>query len=152
MDLPKSSVLPQYVVHRQAPEGINQGMIYRLFTYPPEHQLAVLDQLNAVGFKVMYEVGHQLNRCGAGARAPCDSDATDGEHDGETDCHVCFNESKTKLHWLEERIRLVMHHPAILGYCMLSPVCCCYIFAPSSFMIVSVVYLGYSHVPVLADV
>eukprot|EP01044_Picomonas_judraskeda_P009072 COSAG03_NODE_1079_length_4874_cov_292.616335_2_plen_400_part_00 len=48
--------LTQYIVHRQAPEGINQGMIYRLFTYPPQHQLAVLDQLNAVGFKVMYEV------------------------------------------------------------------------------------------------
>lgn len=28
---------------------------------------------------------------------------------------VCFNESKTKLHWLEERVRLVMHHPALLG-------------------------------------
>ena len=89
------------------------------------------------------QVGHQLNRCGAGGRAPCDNDASDGEHDGETDCHVppplnrglgipplilqsfdtgssspvqvCFNESKTKLHWLEERVRLVMHHPALLG-------------------------------------
>lgn len=110
------SNLTEYVVHRQAPEGINQGMIYRLFTYPAEHQLAVLDQLNSVGFKVMYEVGHQLNRCGAGSRAPCDSDATDGEHDGETDCHVCFNESKTKLHWLQERINIVKDHPALLGY------------------------------------
>eukprot|EP01052_Picozoa_sp_SAG31_P029914 SAG31_NODE_3019_length_4784_cov_2.199360_6_plen_454_part_00 len=108
--------LTQYIIHRQAPEGINQGMIYRLFTYPPEHQLAVLDQLNSVGFKVMYEVGHQLNRCGAGARAPCDSDSYDGEHDGETDCHVCFNGSKSKLHWLEERINIVKDHPALLGY------------------------------------
>jgi len=31
-------------------------MIYRMFTYPPERQLQVLDQLAAIGFKVMYEV------------------------------------------------------------------------------------------------
>ena len=110
------SNLTQFVQHRHAPEGINQGMIYRLFDYPPEHQLAVLDQLNAVGFKVMYEVGHQLNRCGAGARAPCDDDSVDGEHDGETSCHVCFNESSSKLSWLETNVKVVRDHPALLGY------------------------------------
>ena len=89
-------------------------MIYRLFTYPPEHQLAVLDELAKVGFKVMYEVGHQLNRCGAGARAPCDG-ADNGDSTDVGECHVCFNET-SRLSWLETNINIVKRHPAILGY------------------------------------
>lgn len=46
------SDLAPYAVHRLATSGINQGMIYRLFTFPPEHQLAVLDELAAGGFRV----------------------------------------------------------------------------------------------------
>ena len=56
--------MTDYLTHAQAPLGVNQGMIYRMFTYPPERQLAVLDQLAASGFKVMYEVGQQLSDCG----------------------------------------------------------------------------------------
>jgi hypothetical protein len=62
--------MPEYIVHRQVPAGVNHGMIYRLFDFPAAHQLEVLDRLAAGGFKVWYEVGEQLNVCGDGARAP----------------------------------------------------------------------------------
>ena len=39
-------------------------MVYRLGTFPPEEQLAFLDQVAAVGFRVMYDVGQQQDDCG----------------------------------------------------------------------------------------
>ena len=96
------SNLTQFIVHSQAPMGVNHGMIYRLNTFPAERQLAVLDQLAAGGFKVWYEVGQQLNVCGDGARAP--------EPDKQ-----CYNDSST-LTWLETNIKIVREHPALLGY------------------------------------
>ena len=48
--------LTEYIVHAQAVRGLGHGMIYRLFSYPPAFQLNVLDQLAAVGFKVIYDV------------------------------------------------------------------------------------------------
>jgi hypothetical protein len=44
--------ITQFIVHSQAPAGVNHGMIYRLNTFPAEHQLEVLDELAAAGFKV----------------------------------------------------------------------------------------------------
>ena len=96
--------MTEYLTHAQAPLGVNQGMIYRLFTYPPEHQLVVLDQLAQSGFKVMYEVGQQLDDCG---------DPIQAELLGKPG--LCFNES-TQLSWLRDVVHLVRHHPAILGY------------------------------------
>lgn len=96
--------MTDYLTHAQAPVGINQGMIYRMFTYPPERQLHVLDQLAASGFKVMYEVGQQLSDCG---------DPIQAELRGMPG--LCFNDS-TKLTWLKDVVHLVKHHPALLGY------------------------------------
>lgn len=96
--------MTDYLAHAQAPVGVNQGMIYRMFTYPPERQLHVLDQLAASGFKVMYEVGQQLSDCG---------DPIQAELRGMRG--LCFNDS-TKLAWLKDVIHLVKHHPALLGY------------------------------------
>ena len=52
--------LPQYAVHRLAPAGVNHGMIYRLFDFPADHQLKVLDELAAGGFKVWCESPHVI--------------------------------------------------------------------------------------------
>ena len=104
------SNLTEFIVHSQAPMGVNHGMIYRLNTFPAERQLAVLDQLAAGGFKVWYEVGQQLNVCGDGSRAP--------EPDKQ-----CYNDSST-LTWLETNIKIVREHPALLGYLTLAKRCC----------------------------
>lgn len=93
-----------YLVHAQAPLGMNQGMLYRLFTYPEDHQLAVLDELARGGFKVMYEVGEQLSDCG---------DPIQAELRGIPG--LCFNDT-SQLAWLHQRIKLVRDHPALLGY------------------------------------
>ena len=96
--------MTDYLTHAQAPLGVNQGMIYRMFTYPPERQLRVLDQLAAAGFKVMYEVGQQLSDCG---------DPIQAELRGMPG--LCYNDS-SKLTWLKDVVRLIKHHPALLGY------------------------------------
>jgi hypothetical protein len=80
----------------------------RLFSYPAEFQLQVLDQLNTAGFKVMYEVGQQLD--------DCDDPLWYKNH---KELPICFNVS-SKLEWLAERIALVKDHPALLG-CLSTP-------------------------------
>ena len=79
-------------------------MIYRLFTYPVQHQLRVLDELAKIGFKVMYEVGQQLSDCG---------DPIQAELRGMPG--LCFNDT-SQLEWLRDVVHLVRHHPALLGY------------------------------------
>ena len=96
--------MADYLTHAQAPLGVNQGMIYRMFTYPLDRQLHVLDQLAASGFKVMYEVGQQLSDCG---------DPIQAKLRGMPG--LCFNDS-SKLLWLKDVVHLVKHHPALLGY------------------------------------
>ena len=56
----------EFVIHSAAPNRLNQGMIYRLHLYPPEQQLAFMDQVASVGFKVIYEMP-QMDHCNGSA-------------------------------------------------------------------------------------
>ncbi|KAH8053509.1 hypothetical protein JL722_9347 [Aureococcus anophagefferens] len=48
--------LADVIVYENAPKGINQGMPYGLSAHPPKAQLAFLDAVHRVGFKVIYPV------------------------------------------------------------------------------------------------
>ena len=77
-------------VYAGSVSGHDTHPLYRLFTYPPAHQLAVLDELARIGFKVMYEVGRQLDSCG---------DPIQEKLQGAPG--LCFNDS-TQLAWLRD--------------------------------------------------
>lgn len=98
--------ITDYLVHSSAPNRVNHGMIYRLHTFPAAEQLWVLDQVAAVGFKVMYEVTSQMDDCG------------DPAHVSKAGVPAtCFNESKSAdLTALRNAVDLVKGHPAILGF------------------------------------
>ncbi|KAH8081034.1 hypothetical protein JL720_8929 [Aureococcus anophagefferens] len=48
--------LADVIVYENAPKGINQGMPYGLSAHPPKAQLAFLDAVHRVGFKVIYPI------------------------------------------------------------------------------------------------
>lgn len=81
-------------------------MVYRLSTFPPEEQLAFLDQVAAVGFRVMYDVGQQQDDCG------------DPKFNNTRGNETCFSDPNSPpLVKLKQSIDLVKGHPALLGYC-----------------------------------
>lgn len=81
-------------------------MVYRLSTFPPEEQLAFLDQVAAVGFRVMYDVGQQQDDCG------------DPKFNNTRGNETCFSDPNSPpLVKLKQSINLVKSHPALLGYC-----------------------------------
>ena len=95
----------EYIVKDAAPNRVNHGMVYRLYTFPPETQLRVMDQAASVGFRLMYELPSQLDDCGEHYRP------------GRPWPHTCFNDSASAgLKQLREAIALVKDHPALLGY------------------------------------
>ena len=80
-------------------------MIYRLYTFPPETQLRVMDQAASVGFRLMYELPTQLDDCGNRYRA------------GRPWPPTCFNDTASAgLKQLRQAVGLVKDHPALLGY------------------------------------
>eukprot|EP01051_Picozoa_sp_SAG22_P010778 SAG22_NODE_990_length_6131_cov_3.233588_4_plen_414_part_00 len=97
--------MTEYLVKSSAPNRVNHGMVYRLSTFSPEEQLAFLDAVAAVGFKIMYDVGQQQDDCGDPKMYNLRSNAT------------CFNDpNAAALVSLKKSIDLVKGHPAILGY------------------------------------
>ena len=82
-------------------------MIYRLHLYTPAQQLAILDQVASVGFKVLYEMP-QMDDCDASA-SPND----------EWKCAGLTNTSTPGYQLLNDTVHLIKHHPALLGYCAL---------------------------------
>ena len=95
----------EYVIHSAAANRLNQGMIYRLHLYPPEQQLAFMDQVASVGFKVIYEMP-QMDHCN-GSATP----------DQETRCNLLHDQKSPGFKLLNETVQLIKGHPALLGYC-----------------------------------
>eukprot|EP01043_Picozoa_sp_COSAG02_P058498 COSAG02_NODE_7290_length_3083_cov_1.681300_4_plen_451_part_01 len=100
----------EFVIHSAAPNRLNQGMIYRLHLYPPEQQLAFMDQVASVGFKVIYEMP-QMDHCN-GSATP----------DQETSCNLLHDETSPGFKLLNDTVQLIKGHPALLGYCATSVV------------------------------
>jgi hypothetical protein len=97
--------MTEYLVKSSAPNRVNHGMVYRLGTFPPEVQLAFLDDMASVGFKVMYDVGQQQDDCRDPVMYNSRGNAT------------CFDDpNAAKLVALKASIDLVKGHPALLGY------------------------------------
>lgn len=93
--------LTEYITRFQARQGISQGQFYQISVLPHPEILAILDQLAAVGFKVLFDPGHvQLELCN-GTSAPG---------------APCFD-SQQALDNIKGNITLVREHPALLGYC-----------------------------------
>ena len=60
--------LTEFAVKVLAPSRINQGMVYRLYSYPVDEQLRILDAMASVGFLVMYDLTGvvAMDDCGLG--------------------------------------------------------------------------------------
>ncbi len=100
----------EFVIHSAAANRLNQGMIYRLHLYPPEQQLAFMDQVASVGFKVIYEMPQMDN---------CNGSATP---DQETSCNLLHDQTSPGFKLLNETVQRIKAHPALLGYCATSVV------------------------------
>jgi hypothetical protein len=101
--------LTEYITHFQARQGISQGQFYQISVLPHPEILKILDQLAAVGFKVLFNPGHVgLELCN-GTDVPG---------------APCFD-SQQALASIKSNVSLVMNHPALLGYCelVLCPLC-----------------------------
>ena len=93
--------LADVIVYENAPKGINQGMPYGLSVHPPKAQLAFLDAVHRVGFKVIY---------------PVLSGNVSINHGGPFD-------DSDKLEVLRASVELVREHPALLGYYVCDDCC-----------------------------
>ena len=93
--------LADVIVYENAPKGINQGMPYGLSAHPPKAQLAFLDAVHRVGFKVIY---------------PILSGNVSINHGGPFD-------DSDKLEALRASVELVREHPALLGYYVCDDCC-----------------------------
>ncbi|KAH8072684.1 hypothetical protein JL721_3327 [Aureococcus anophagefferens] len=93
--------LADVIVYENAPKGINQGMPYGLSAHPPKAQLAFLDAVHRVGFKVIY---------------PVVSGNVSINHGGPFD-------DSDKLEALRASVELVREHPALLGYYVCDDCC-----------------------------
>lgn len=97
--------LSEYIVKEAAPNRVGHGMIYRLYTFPAETQLHIMDQAASVGFHLMYELPTQLDDCGNQYRP------------GRPWPPTCFNDTASAgLEQLRQAVALVKDHPALLGY------------------------------------
>ena len=74
-------------------------------SYPEDEQLAILDELAAVNFKVLYELP-QMDYCNT-FQSPYP----------ETSCDLRHNTSSPAYQLLNTSVHLVKGHPALLGYC-----------------------------------
>lgn len=66
----------------------------------------LVEQVAAVGFRVMYDVGQQQDDCG---------DPHKNNTRGNETCF--FDPNSAKLVQLKQSIGIVKNHPALLGYC-----------------------------------
>ncbi|KAH8043400.1 ATPase [Aureococcus anophagefferens] len=92
--------LADVIVYENAPKGINQGMPYGLSAHPPKAQLAFLDAVHRVGFKVIYPVVSGNVSINHG-----------GPFDGRTSSRRCG------------RASIGEEHPALLGYYVCDDCC-----------------------------